>query len=718
MTQAREAKKKTADPLERWKPEEHHPNETSRQHSLLHLQRAAGNRAVVQLLESHGQLQTKLRISGLGDEHEHQADRAAEQVLRLTSASTGVVQPKCSACSPAATCAECAEEEETVQRKTKSAPVYSSTGPVMQRKAKNSSVLSSTAPHIQRAPNNGESTNATTSDAAIEPAAVASGPLIVEDDAASVGPGQMRKSDFLEQLRSTVCTTADEALKEAGQSTEGCPYIEKWLDYYSGQEPAHIERALRKYAPEAASATSARDIIPAVSNRVRVAVDRWARTGEITGVPPEMAGMLPGAGGALGAVAGMIGGAVAGIGSAIGGAVSAAAGAVGSAFSSIGSALFKRKEGNAGPGTGATHDADDIQQRLSGGQSLDGGLSSRMGAAFGHDFSSVRVHTNAEAAGLSDSLNARAFTIGSDIAFGPGEYQPGTLIGDALIAHELAHVVQQSGGGNGSTAPQSKGSAGHDALEEEADVAAVGAVSALWLGAQGSLANIGRHAAPRLRSGLQLQSCSKKKSYPAVDVSRLPAGGIRSAVAELSQSDEEIDRNTARQVAEGNIHAYYYEDLAQPSDVDAKLRGYGYDPAVLTIYLQPITGAEMVVQRNAEGSAHGMDIFGKRTLSVERWKTLLVHETNHAVNQPFSNALDRYKSEFRAYWLAEYRGVSDLNDRARQIREHILRDYAVIKTAYDSDPAVKTAIDSYTRPEADVTNVTGLNVTPPTAAGR
>jgi hypothetical protein len=643
-------------------------------HPMLEMQRTVGNRAVLHFL-SESRLQRQNTVDHAGDSLEREVEHAGSpEGLATTS------------------------------------------GPSVQRKAKGSSVLSSTVPHIQRGPRNGEST---TVDVAAEPDATAAGAgaLIVDDEAASVASGQMRKSDFLQQLRSKVCATADEALKAAGQSTEGCPYIEQWLGYYAGREPAQIERALRKYAPEAAGATSARDYIPAVSNRVRVGVDRWARTGEITGVPPELAGLVSGPGVALGAIAGMIGGALSGIGSAIGGALSAAAGAVGSAFSSIGKALFKRREGHGGASDGASNDAGVMQQRLSGGQTLDSAAKSRMGAAFGHDFSGVRVHTNAEAAGLSDSLNARAFTIGSDIAFGPGEYQPGTLIGDALIAHELAHVVQQNGGGNNSTAPQSKGSAGHDALEEEADVAAVGAVSALWLGTQGSLANIGSHAGPRLRSGLKLQRCSKK-SYPAVDISRLPEGRIRAAVLELSQSDDEIDRNTARQVAEGNIHAYYYEDLAQPNDVDAKLRGYGYDPAVLTIYLQPITGDEMVVQRNAEGSAHGMDIFGKRTLSVERWKMLLVHETNHAVNQPFSNALERYKSEFRAYWLAEYRGVADLNDRARQIREHILRDYPIIKTAYDSDPAVKTAIDSYTRPEGDVTNVTGLRATPPTAAGR
>src|SRR5262249_21742338 len=139
---------------------------------------------------------------------------------------------------------------------------------------------------------------------------------------------------------------------------------------------------------------------------------------------------------------GMLGGALSGIGSAIGGAIVGAASAVGSVFSGMGRALFKRKAAQAGD------DPQQIAAQLTEGQPLDSALGARMGAVFGHDFAGVRVHTGAQAAGLSDSLSARAFTIGSDIAFAAGEYQPGTLIGDALIAHELAHVVQQSGAGS------------------------------------------------------------------------------------------------------------------------------------------------------------------------------------------------------------------------------------------------------------------------------
>jgi hypothetical protein len=66
---------------------------------------------------------------------------------------------------------------------------------------------------------------------------------------------------------------------------------------------------------------------------------------------------------------------------------------------------------------------------------------SRMGA----DFSGVRIHTNANAVQTSRELNARAFTVGNNVAFNAGEYQPGTSAGRRLMAHELTHVVQQNG---------------------------------------------------------------------------------------------------------------------------------------------------------------------------------------------------------------------------------------------------------------------------------
>ncbi len=69
-----------------------------------------------------------------------------------------------------------------------------------------------------------------------------------------------------------------------------------------------------------------------------------------------------------------------------------------------------------------------------------------MESRFGHDFSSVRVHTGLAAQGLNRDLHALAFTTGTDIYFAPGQFQPATHGGQHLLAHELTHVVQQSGG--------------------------------------------------------------------------------------------------------------------------------------------------------------------------------------------------------------------------------------------------------------------------------
>lgn len=63
---------------------------------------------------------------------------------------------------------------------------------------------------------------------------------------------------------------------------------------------------------------------------------------------------------------------------------------------------------------------------------------------FGRNFGDVRLHTDARAAALSQSLHARAFTVGRDVFFGAGEYAPGTVDGKRLIAHELTHVLQQT----------------------------------------------------------------------------------------------------------------------------------------------------------------------------------------------------------------------------------------------------------------------------------
>jgi hypothetical protein len=81
------------------------------------------------------------------------------------------------------------------------------------------------------------------------------------------------------------------------------------------------------------------------------------------------------------------------------------------------------------------------------GQPLDAQTRALMEPRFGHDFSRVRVHTDAHAAESARAVGAIAYTVGHHIVFDAGEHAPVTVSGRRLLAHELAHVVQQAGAG-------------------------------------------------------------------------------------------------------------------------------------------------------------------------------------------------------------------------------------------------------------------------------
>jgi hypothetical protein len=87
---------------------------------------------------------------------------------------------------------------------------------------------------------------------------------------------------------------------------------------------------------------------------------------------------------------------------------------------------------------------------------------------FGHDFSRVRVHTDARAAESAAAVNSLAYTVGSSVVFGHGMYEPQTGQGQRLLAHELTHVLQQSTAG-ASASEGLKLGAPHDQAEREAD---------------------------------------------------------------------------------------------------------------------------------------------------------------------------------------------------------------------------------------------------------
>jgi hypothetical protein len=109
-----------------------------------------------------------------------------------------------------------------------------------------------------------------------------------------------------------------------------------------------------------------------------------------------------------------------------------------------------------------------------GGSPLDASTRSTMESAFGASFGDVRVHTDDTASRSAESVGANAYTVGSDVVFKKGQYDPGSTQGQKTIAHELSHVVQQSKGPvDGTAAPGGiRVSDPSDRFEREADATA------------------------------------------------------------------------------------------------------------------------------------------------------------------------------------------------------------------------------------------------------
>lgn len=293
--------------------------------------------------------------------------------------------------------------------------------------------------------------------------------LIVEDAAPLQHPGQMHRSLFMAQVKTRVCAAIEPVLAQAGQTTDGCPYVKRWFAYYSRQNAAHLEQAALHYAQEAAGATTAAALADVLVQRAVASARVWVQTQQFSGL----------------ADAGR-----------------AAVSAFGETAFPL--PLFKAEAGQSAP---PSHPAA-LQAKLGDGQPLPGATRGRMESAFGTSFSEVRVHADANAATLSSQVKARAFTVGSHVAFKQGAYQPGSPVGDALLAHELAHVVQQRQG----PAPATSTGSGHtQALEADADQSAIGAVARLWTGATGALKGLARQAGPRFKAGLRLQRCPETR---------------------------------------------------------------------------------------------------------------------------------------------------------------------------------------------------------------
>ena len=147
--------------------------------------------------------------------------------------------------------------------------------------------------------------------------------------------------------------------------------------------------------------------------------------------------------------------------------------------------------GGPSPGTGGATSAIAAaavdEHQASDGRALDPAIKQKMEAAFGADFSAVKVHTDGAANQAAGGINARAFAQGSNVFFGQGQYDPESHEGQHLIAHELAHVVQTGGSKGAPVQAKALGvSSPGDGAEHAADAAADKAVKGQAVGSVGT----------------------------------------------------------------------------------------------------------------------------------------------------------------------------------------------------------------------------------------
>jgi outer membrane protein OmpA-like peptidoglycan-associated protein len=169
------------------------------------------------------------------------------------------------------------------------------------------------------------------------------------------------------------------------------------------------------------------------------------------------------------------------------------------------------------------------------GDSIEAGTRTALEARSGHDFSRVRIHADSDAAESARAVGARAYTVGSHIAFAAGEYRPQTANGRRLIAHELAHVLQQREGPAGIPPRLEVGSA-DDPAEHAAEAFAGSANGAVG----GSAAPVMRRACPPTPTNI---AASPLLPFPCTTADAKPVAG--SIVQFCQDSTDVLDGQSA-----------------------------------------------------------------------------------------------------------------------------------------------------------------------------
>ncbi len=318
------------------------------------------------------------------------------------------------------------------------------------------------------------------------------------------------KPAFLAQLRTAIEHGIEGELGREG-ATSGCPYLEKYFTRYASAPVAVLDAVIDRWVPGASGALTMAELIPLVVARVLEATKSWQQTGQ---VPADLLAADP-------------------------------------------EAAPPDKSASGAPTTLAA-----MEHQLGPGQALDAGTEAKMSAHVGADVSGARIHTGGAAAAMASANNAAAFAVGNNIVMGSAAPAPGSLAGDALLAHELAHTAQQKHAATDPTARHQPIGAEGEAAERDAGVERLARLGTF----SGALGDV-------MRTGLQLQRCPQSEAMKGPPMSGAQADKFIENTSEISgfiKGDLEKGIDGAHAVQfhddmESYVKAWRYDSIAVPS---------------------------------------------------------------------------------------------------------------------------------------------------------
>ena len=318
-----------------------------------------------------------------------------------------------------------------------------------------------------------------------------------------------------------------------------------------------------------------------------------------------------------------------------------------------------------------------------GGSPLPTDTRQKMESSMGADFSGVRVHTDSEAAELSNNIGAQAFTHGNDVYFNDGKYNPSTTEGSHLLAHELTHTVQQG----------------------------ASTVRGKFISASSNTPMIQRNNNADTRLPLD-----QAEAIAHANASTAP---IQAAIVLLQASAVVIEKNAFDFITQQGITINPLtprHDSLIGTPIIKFFIGANYAQIV---NLPETTQFNIDKRRNTVNIRTREEANVDNLLTTNQIKERIVQAVNQfatllATGAASPSVFEQYRAEFNSWWdLMPFAGLSNnfdlaLNSRgpkttkARAIFDRILNDNATIKTAYDSGKprGIKDRIDTYVGPDS------------------